>query len=121
MKKIEEKAKAFCEKVICVDCRDRNGCDRKCLGVCLRTYMPLEWFIQLIKSEREELTRWHDPKEVLPEYYKVVEIKHRSSGVIRISTAWMSVGDDGGYLWTIDGTNVLVNVKNVIGWRPIHE
>lgn len=79
---------------------------------------------KVLSNKREEitrLTRWHDPKEELPEYYKAVEIKHRRSGLIRISTAWMSAGDAGGYLWTIDGTNVLVNAKNVIGWREIHE
>lgn len=84
-------------------------------------YTRQRYFTEGANWMMRELTHWHDPKEVLPEYYKVVEIKHRSSGIIRISTAWMSVGDDGGYLWTIDGTNVLVNVKNVIGWRPIHE
>lgn len=76
-------------------------------------------YCQGAEDERKELTHWHDPKEELPEYYKAVEIKHRRSGLIRISTAWMSAGDAGGYLWTIDGTNVLVNVKNVIGWREI--
>lgn len=69
----------------------------------------------------KELTRWHDPKEELPEYYKAVEIKHCGSGQTTISTAWLSAGDAGGYLWTIDGTNVLVNVKHIIGWREIHE
>lgn len=81
---------------------------------------PLRRIVRGAEDEREELIRWHDPKEELPEYYKAVEIKHRRSGLIYISTAWMSAGDAGGYLWTIDGTNVLVNVKNVIGWREIH-
>lgn len=70
---------------------------------------------------REELTRWNDPKESLPEYYKSVMIKFRQSGLIRMAVAWLSAGDAGEYLWTIDGTNVLVNEKKVIGWRPIHE
>lgn len=30
MKTIEERAKAFCEKNICVDCGDRKNCDRGC-------------------------------------------------------------------------------------------
>lgn len=81
----------------------------------------IQAYVAGAKAKHEEMTRWHDPKEELPEYYKAVEIKHRRSGLIRISTAWMSAGDAGGYLWTIDGTNVLVNVKNVIGWREIHE
>jgi hypothetical protein len=70
---------------------------------------------------RKELTRWRDPKEELPEYYKVVEVKWYGSGLIRISTAWLSVGDAGGYLWTIEGTSRLINVRNILGWREIHE
>ena len=73
------------------------------------------------ESEHDMLTKWNDPKEELPEYYKVVEIKYRISGLSRISIAWISAGDAGGYLWTIDGTDVLVNAKHVVGWRPIHE
>lgn len=73
------------------------------------------------RKEITRLTKWHDPKEELPEYYKAVEIKHCGSGQTTISTAWLSAGDAGGYLWTIDGTNVLVNAKHVVGWREIHE
>lgn len=62
-----------------------------------------------------------DPKEELPEYYKVVEVKWYGSGLIRISTAWLSAGDAGGYLWTIEGTSRLISVKNILGWREIHE
>lgn len=78
-------------------------------------------FIAGAKAQHAALTRWHDPKEELPEYYKAVEIKHCGLGQTTISTAWLSAGDDGGYLWTIDGTNVVVGVKNVIGWREIQE
>lgn len=63
---IEERAKAFCENNICVTCGDRKNCNRKCLGTCIPTYDALEWLIQFGKSEREELTRWRDPKEELP-------------------------------------------------------
>jgi hypothetical protein len=121
MKTIEERAKAFCENNICVTCGDRKNCDRKCLGTCIPTYDALEWLIQFGKSEHTGLTRWHDPKYELPEYYKVVEVKWYGSGLIRISTAWLSAGDAGGYLWTIEGTSRLINVKNILGWREIHE
>lgn len=70
---------------------------------------------------RKELTRWHDPKEELPQYYNVVEVKWYGSGLSRISTAWLSAGDAGGYLWTIEGTSRLINVRNILGWREIHE
>lgn len=73
------------------------------------------------KSEHDMLTKWNDPKEEMPEYYKAVEIKYRRSGLSRISIAWVSAGDAGGYLWTIDGTDVLVNTERVIGWREIPE
>lgn len=73
------------------------------------------------EAEHDLLTRWHDPKEELPEYYKVVAVKWYGSGQTRISTAWLSAGDAGGYLWTIEGTNRLINVKNILGWREIHE
>lgn len=121
MRTIEERAKAFCEKNICVDCGDRKDCDRGCMGCCIPTFSALEWLIQFGKSERAELTRWRNPKEELPEYYKVVEVKWYGSGLIRISTAWLSAGDAGGYLWTIEGTSRLINVKNILGWREIHE
>lgn len=80
-----------------------------------------ECFVAGANWMRKELTKWNDPDEELPEYYKVVEIKYRISGLSRISIAWISAGDAGGYLWTIDGTDVLVNAKHVVGWRPIHE
>lgn len=81
----------------------------------------IDAYIAGAKAQYEELTRWHDPKEELPEYYKVVEVKWYGSGLIRISTAWLSAGDAGGYLWTIEGTSRLINVKNILGWREIQE
>lgn len=78
-------------------------------------------YIDGAEAEHKLLTRWHDPKEELPEYYKVVEVKWYDYGLIRISTAWLSAGDAGGYLWTIEGTSRLINVKNIIGWREIQE
>ena len=62
METIEGRAKAFCEKNICVDCADRKDCNRKCLGTCIPTYDTLEWLIQFGKSEHAEATRWNDPK-----------------------------------------------------------
>lgn len=42
MKTIEERAKAFCENNICVDCGDRKNCDRGCVGCCIPTFSALE-------------------------------------------------------------------------------
>ncbi|WP_308660998.1 hypothetical protein [Alistipes finegoldii] len=115
---IEERAKAFCENNICVTCGDRKNCNRKCLGTCIPTYDALEWLIQFGKSEREELTRWRDPKEELPElltpvlgrqsdcqntYYKIV-YRHEYDN------------EDGRYRWTdSEGCPIYVD-----GWQKIH-
>lgn len=102
MKTIEERARQYAA--------EHPGCQNT------------EWgYIAGAQCEHELLTRWHDPKEELPEYYKVVAVKWYGSGLNHISTAWLSAGDAGGYLWTIEGTSRLINVKNIIGWREIHE
>lgn len=118
MKTIAERAKAFCEKNICVDCGDRKDCDRKCLGTCIPTYDAFEWLIQFGKSEHAELTRWHDPNEEMPEYAEVVEVKYKALGKIMISTV-CRLGD--GNSWYIDGTDRRINPLSIIGWREIHE
>lgn len=112
MKTIEERGGNFAANYEVLDDngRRKNECE-----------IARESYISGAKDEHELLTRWHDPKEVLPEYYKVVEVKWYDSGQIRISTAWLSAGDAGGYLWTIEGTSRLINVKNILGWREIHE
>ena len=88
METIEERAKAFCENNICVDCGDRKNCDRGCVGCCIPTFSALEWLIQFGKSEHTGLTRWHDPKEELPEYIKVVEVKYKAFNKIMMAIAF---------------------------------
>lgn len=78
-------------------------------------------FFEGANFEHDRLARWNDSKDILPDYYKVVEIKFRSGRLLRVSTAWMAPGDAGGYLWTIDGTSCCINVADVIGWREIIE
>lgn len=74
------------------------------------------------KSEREELTRWHDPKEELPPIYDNVMVKYMAlDGCEHVAIAWRSAGDAGGCTYTISGTGVAINSRNVIGWREIHE
>ena len=122
MKTIEERAKAFCENNICVTCGDRKNCDRKCLGTCIPTYDALEWLIQFGKSEHTGLTRWHDPKEELPEYVKVVEVKYKAFNKIMMAIAFR-LGDlwSGKNKWCIDGTSVRIHHENILGWREIQE
>lgn len=113
MKTIEERAKEFCENNICVECGDRKNCDRKCLGTCIPTYDALEWLIQFGKSEREELTRWRDPKKEMPEHRKQVLVKTDTENH---DVAYYSDNVDG---WIAnDG---IYNTAQIIGWREIHE
>ena len=122
MKTIEERAKAFCEKNICVDCGDRKNCDRGCVGCCIPTFSVLEWLIQFGKSEHAELTRWHDPKEELPEYAEVAEAKYKAFGKIMMAVAWrLGCSDSGEDVWYIDGTLKRIDPEAIIGWREIHE
>jgi hypothetical protein len=79
-------------------------------------------YCQGAKSEREELTRWHDPKEELPPIYDNVMVKYMAlDGCEHVAIAWRSAGDAGGCTYTISGTGVAINSRNVIGWREIHE
>lgn len=78
-------------------------------------------FFEGAKFEHDRLTRWNDAKVILPDYYQVVEVKYRSSGLLRISTAWMAPGDSGGYVWTIEATTRRINAANIIGWRNIEQ
>lgn len=74
------------------------------------------------KAGREELTRWHDPKEELPQIYDNVMVKYMAlDGCEHVAIAWRSAGDAGGCTYTISGTGVAINSRNVIGWREIHE
>ena len=122
METIEERAKAFCENNICVDCGDRKNCDRGCVGCCIPTFSALEWLIQFGKSEHTGLTRWHDPKEELPEYVKVVEVKYKAFNKIMMAIAFR-LGDlwSGKNKWCIDGTSVHIDHENILGWREIQE
>lgn len=73
------------------------------------------------KYEREELLRWRDPKEELPEYYRTVLIKYLKGGLYTYAAAWLSVSDNNEYLWTIAETNMLISDRSVHYWRPIVE
>lgn len=118
MKTIEERAKAFCENNICVDCGDRKNCDRGCVGCCIPTFSALEWLIQFGKSEHTGLTRWHDPKEELPEKYKDVEIKTDKG---KVSVCNMDLDERGRRYWYVSRTDYMIPDANIIGWREIHE
>ena len=67
------------------------------------------------KAERKELTRWHDPKEVLPPVGKVVLAKLDFG----LGYALADRGDEG--WWYADSEEWEISDKQVIGWREIHE
>lgn len=70
-----------------------------------------EAYIAGAKSEHAELTRWHDPKEEMPEPYKSVLVKAANMcygvGFYEPQSACFA---DIGYLGA-----------TIIGWRDIHE
>lgn len=74
--------------------------------------------------QREELTRWRDPKKELPDNNHCVLIKITDGQQeciylgSREGDAWMA---DGGYVFHSNVASVIGFDGVVIGWRPIHE
>ena len=82
----------------------------------------IQAYLDGAKAGREELTRWHDPKEELPEYAEVVEVKYKAFGKIMMAVAWrLGCSDSGEDVWYIDGTLKRIDPEAIIGWREIHE
>lgn len=67
------------------------------------------------KSEREELIRWHDPKEELPPIEKVVLVKLNFGRGYALADR----GDEG--WWYADSEEWEISDEQVIGWREIHD
>lgn len=76
------------------------------------------------EDKRKELTRWHDPKEELPDNNHCVLIKVADGPQERIhigtreGDVWMA---DGGFLFHADPASSIGFDGVVIGWREIHE
>ena len=65
------------------------------------------------KAQHEELARWNDPKEEMPEHRKQVLVKTDTGNH---DVAYYSDNVDG---WIAnDG---IYNTDQIIGWREIHE
>lgn len=117
MKTIKERAREFVNP----------PCDRRCkscdtVKMDCRFYNDLMSFIAGAESEHEELTRWHDPKEELPEdnrevlcivnrqHCKFVILHHDKYGwwqyVPFMSGGWCGYNGE---------------IGEIIGWREIHE
>ena len=75
-------------------------------------------FIEGAAFVKQDLTRWHGPKEELPENtMRVIVCAQLPNDAILITGGWYGT-DPGEAGWNID-----INWKNlkVIGWRHIHE
>lgn len=70
------------------------------------------------KEERAELTRWHDPKEELPEEHRDVEVKTDKG---KVSVCNMDLDELGHRFWNVSRTNYMIPDANILGWREIHE
>lgn len=82
----------------------------------------IDAYIAGAKAQYYEMTRWHDPKEELPEYVKVVEVKYKAFGKTMMAVAWrLGCLDNGEDAWYIDGTNRGIDPETIIGWREIYE
>lgn len=70
------------------------------------------------QSEREELTRWRDPKKELPELLTPVLGKQSDAKKTYYKVVYRrEYDDDIGYYWTDNGCRSLY----IDGWRPIYE
>ena len=101
--------------------------DRLSIGSLTFIAADVEYCVTCAEQEaeeriRRELTRWHDPKEELPEYAEVVEVKYKAFGKIMMAVAWrLGCSDSGEDVWYIDGTLKRIDPEAIIGWREIHE
>jgi len=74
-------------------------------------------YCQGAEDEREELIRWHDPKEELPKDNRDVLVK--TTLCARYCIAFYKANGARNYHW--HENNGPIDDDMVIGWRPIHE
>lgn len=74
-------------------------------------------YCQGAEDEREELIRWHDPKEELPKDNHDVLVK--TTLCARYCIAFYKANGARNYHW--HENNGPIDDDMVIGWRPIHE
>lgn len=74
-------------------------------------------YCQGAEDEREELIRWHDPKEELPKDNRDVLVK--TTLCARYCIAFYKANGARNYHW--HENNGPIDDDMVIGWHPIHE
>lgn len=74
-------------------------------------------YVSGAKEERKELTRWHDPKEELPQERRDVEVKTDKG---KVSVCNMDLDELGHRFWNVSRTNYMIPDANIIGWREIY-
>lgn len=132
MKTIEERAKQICVDTFCSMCPKRvyttciwrHNTDRSQPKCGISEYRGLikdayHAAIVQLQEQHEELTRWHDLKEELPELLTPVLGKQSDSQNTYYKIVYRHEYDneDGRYRWTdSEGRPIYVD-----GWREIHE
>lgn len=122
MKTINKQSDYYVQKIKSVMEADGVDMSGKVARMCLR--LTRESFIHGATQMQEELTRWYDPKEELPDNNHCVLIKISDGPQERIhigtreGDVWMA---DGGFLFHADPASSIGFDGVVIGWRPIHE
>lgn len=137
MKTIEERAKQICVDTFCSMCPKRvyttciwrHNTERSQPKCGISEYKGLikdayHAAIVQLQEQHEELTRWHDLKEELPDNNHCVLIKIADGPQVRIhigsreGDVWIA---DGGFLFHADPASSIGFDGVVIGWREIHE
>lgn len=121
MKTIEERAAEIFADRFCTRCPKilYTTCDRKLPGCC--RIPEVRCMHEVIKNtiafEREELTRWHDPKEELPSLLTRVLGRCSDGENISVNIVYRRLTATGkNWFWT-DGINAPLDID---GWRKIH-
>lgn len=109
MKTIEERAEEYASQYCDGDCA-------LCDDICGRLRSGRS-FIDGAESEREELTRWHDPKVELPETDVEVLVMVHADGHIYDVMRY----DQNGWWQKAPGGGWCAPNNAPIGWRHIHE
>lgn len=57
-----------------------------------------------------------DSKDHYPKYYKQVFIEYYENDYLEIGSAYLSVNDDGEYIWTLEYNDQIIKDEQVVNW-----